>query len=91
MNVHEEFIGLYQVPNILADTIVAALQDTLVRLNLEWSRCRGQFYDSASNMSGVKTGVKTQIQVKESRAQYTHCYGHALSLSVADTVRMMKA
>ena len=78
MNVHEEFIGLYQVPNILADTVVAALQDTLVRLNLEWSCCRGQCYDSVSNMSGVKT-VKTQIQVKEPSALYTHCYGHALS------------
>ena len=42
-------------------------------------------------MSGVKTGVKTQIQVKQPRALYTHCYGHALSLIVADTVRMMKS
>ena len=84
-------LACIQVPNILADKIVAALQDTLVRRNLEWSRCHGQCYDGTSNMSGVKTGVKTQIHVKEPRALYTHCYGHALSLSVADTVRMMKS
>lgn len=91
VNVHEEFIGLYQIPNILANTIVAALQDTLVRLNLNLSRCRGQCYDGAGNMSGCKTGVKAQIQKQEPRALYTHCYGHALSLSIADTVRMVKS
>lgn len=37
-----------------------------------------------------KNGVKTQILKEEPRALFTHCYGHALSLSVADTVQMIK-
>ena len=35
---HEEFIGLYQCPDITADTIVAVLHDTWLRLNLQLSR-----------------------------------------------------
>ena len=42
-------------------------------------------------MSGVKTGVKMQIQVKEPRALYTHCCGHALSLIVLHCVGGLKA
>ena len=90
VEVHEEFIGLYQIPNTLADTIVAALQDTLLRLNLKLSRCRGQCFDWESNMAGSKNGVKAQILKQEPRALFTHCYEHALSLSVADTVKTIK-
>lgn len=51
LEVHEEFIGLYAIPDITADTIVAALRDCVLRLNLNWSRCRGQCFDGASNMT----------------------------------------
>ena len=87
VRVHEEFIGLYQCPNITADTIVSVIQDTLLRLDLKISRCRGQCYDGANNMAGSKNGVKSQILKQEPRALFTHCYGHALSLSVADTIK----
>ena len=90
LEVHEEFIGLYECANITVDTIVKVLKDTLLRLNLQLSRCRGQCYDGGSNMAGSKNGVKAQILREEPRALFTHCYGHALSLSVADTVRMVK-
>lgn len=41
LEVHEEFIGLYKLDNIQADTIVAAIRDALIRLNLAMSKCRG--------------------------------------------------
>ena len=50
MDVHENFMGLYVIPNISADTIFGVVKDTLVRLNLGLSRCRGQCYDGASNI-----------------------------------------
>ena len=82
LEAHEEFIALYQCTDI---TAVAVLKDTLLRLNLQLSRCRGQCYGGGSNMAGSKNGVKAQILKEEPRALFTHCYGHALSLSVADT------
>ena len=37
----EEFIGLYKIDDISANTIVATIKDVLVRMNLALSRCRG--------------------------------------------------
>ena len=62
----------------------------MLRLNLQLSRCRGQCYDGGSNMAGCKSGVKAQILQMEPRALFTHCYGHSLSLSIADTIRTVK-
>ena len=90
LEVHEEFIGLYKCEDITANTIVAVLKDSLLRLNLQLPRCRGQCYDGGSNMAGCKNGVKAQILKEEPQALFTHCYGHALSLSVADTVKKIK-
>jgi Domain of unknown function (DUF4371)/hAT family C-terminal dimerisation region len=89
-NAHEDFIGIYSVDNITADTIVASLKDVLLRLNLNISRCRGQCYDGASNMTGAKKGVSTQFQVEEPRALLTHCYGHSLQLAACDTIKQIK-
>ncbi|KAL5463626.1 hypothetical protein EMCRGX_G032541 [Ephydatia muelleri] len=48
--------------------------------------CRGQCYDGAANMAGSRTGTANNRQVEE-RAIFTHCYGHALNLAVADVVK----
>ena len=85
---HEDFIGLYKVDNITADTLVAAIKDVLTCLNLQ--RCRGQCYDGASTMKGARNGVAKQIADEEPRAIYSHCYGHALNLAAADSVKNSK-
>ena len=90
LEVHEEFVGLYQIENISSDTIVQALKDCLIRMNLQWNRCRGQCYDGAANMAGHRTGVATQILTMEPRALYTHCYGHSLNLAMCDTIKNCK-
>ena len=90
LEVHEEFVGLYNIPDITAHTIVAALRDCVCRLNLNWSRCRGQCFDGASNMSGHRSGVATQISSDEPRALFTHCYGHSLNLAMCDTIKGTK-
>lgn len=87
---HEDFIGLYQVSTIDADTLVSAIKDVLLRINVSISNCRGQCYDGASNMSGAKKGVAAVIASEESRALYMHCFAHALNLAVADTVKRSK-
>ena len=37
-----------------------------------------------------KTGVATQIKALNSKCLYTHCYGHVLSLAVADAIKSVK-
>ena len=86
-NVHEDFIGLYNVPSISANVLTSVIKDALQRLNLCISKVRGQCYDGASNMSGIKSGVAKQILDEEKRAIFTHCYGHALNLACNDAVK----
>ena len=50
----------------------------------------GQCYDSASSMSRPRSGVAKKISDLESRAVYTHCYGHSLNLACMDTMKSSK-
>ena len=88
--VHEEFIGLYMVDSIDSKTIMATIMDVLTRLNLPLSKLRGQCYDGASSMSGIRNGVATKIMELEPRALYIHCYGHSLNLAAGDVVKRSK-
>ena len=87
---HEDVVGLYQVESIKSDSIVEVLKDTMIRLGLPTRDCRGQCYDGAANMAGVRNGVATQICKEEPRALFSHCYGHALNLAASDTVKQNK-
>ena len=62
---HEEFVGIYQVESIRSDVLITVLKDTLLCLNLPLSRCRGQCYYGASNMTGSRNGVETQLLKEE--------------------------
>ena len=90
LNNHENFIGLYEVNNITAETITESIKVALLQLQIDLSMCRGQCYDGASNMSGAKNGVAAQIATTKKRAVYMHSYAHALNLAVSYTVKQSK-
>ena len=48
------------IPDIGAETIVSAVKDVLLKLQLQLANCRGQCYDGASNMPGHRTGVLSE-------------------------------
>ena len=75
------------MPNTEAVTIFKAIKDTFKRLNLSFSKVRGQCYDMAASMAGSKNGVAAKICSEEPRAVYTHCYGHALNLACSDAIK----
>ena len=87
---HEDFVGLYGIENTEAKTLVNMILDVLTRLNLSIKKLRGQCYDGASAISGPRSGVAKQIRDLESRAVYTHCYGHSLNLACMDTIKSSK-
>lgn len=41
-------------------------------------------------MSGSRSDVAAKLTGLESRALYTHCYGHALNLATRDTLKDIK-
>ena len=89
-NIHEDFLGFYQLENIKSDTIVLAIRDVLLRTQILLDNCKGQCYDCASNMLGKKSGVPKQILDIQPKAFATHCHCHSLSLSVKETTKESK-
>ena len=89
-NIHEDFLGFYQLENIKSNTIVSAIRDALLRTQISLDNCRGQCYDGASNMLGKKSGVAKQILDIQPKVFATHCYCHSLSLSVKETTKKSK-
>ena len=87
LDVHEDFLGFYKIPNIASDTVVSVIKDTFIRLQLSFQYCRGQCYDGASNMLGKRSGVAKRIQDIQPKAKPTHCHGHSLSLGVKDATK----
>ena len=47
LQVHEEFVGLYNVPSIGAATLSAVIKDFFTRMNLCFGKLCGQCYDGA--------------------------------------------
>ena len=90
LNAREDFMGYYEIPDIKSDTIVMAIKDALIRMNLPFCDLRGQTYDGASNMLGHRSGVAKQIADVQPKALATHCHGHSLSLSVKDVTKQCK-
>ena len=91
LEMHEDFIGLMEVPSTHANVINAALKDALIRCSLPLSLCRGQAYDGASNMSGHLNGVAAQISREQPLALHVHCLAHSLNLILQDLTRQCPA
>ena len=85
LEAHDEFIGLKNMPNSDADSIVRELKDVLLQMYWKLNKCRGQCYDECASMSGSKSGLAVQIKSEEERELYTNCYAHSINLAVGDT------
>ena len=46
--------------------------------------------DGAATKEGEKTGVATEIKTINGKWLYTHCYGHASNLAVADAIKSLQ-
>ena len=80
-----EVNGLYNLHSTTVDSIVASIKDVLLCFEIPTSKIRGQCY--VQWHAGAKGGVAAKIQKIEPKAVFTHCYGHALNLSVNDTIK----
>ena len=60
--IHEAALGLVQLPDTKALTLLGIIKDVLVRCSLPITDYVGQAYDGASNMSGVRNGVQALMK-----------------------------
>lgn len=66
---------------ITGAVLASKLREMLTRYGLEFSNCRGQGYDGASNMSG-ESGVQGRLLADNPKATYVHCNSHILNLCI---------
>ena len=66
LNVHEDFLGFYQLPDIKSNNIVNAIKDILTRFNLPLLKLREQ---TSWQKSGVAKQIK-EMQPKQSRLTF---------------------
>lgn len=59
-----------QLPNTKAQTICSLIKDILIRCSLPLSQCRGQAFNGAGNMSGMRNGVQALVKRDEKCALY---------------------
>ena len=82
--VYEDVIALAEVEQTDAATLTDVLKDALICSGLQLSKCRGQAYDGASNMSRHVSGVASRILKEEPKAHYVHCVAHSLNLCLQE-------
>ena len=88
--VHEDSVGLFQLPATDALSIAAVIKDIVIRMSLPLSLCRGQAYDGAAVMQGKCTGVATRLKEEEEAALPVHCLAHSLNLCLQDAGRKIQ-
>ena len=81
--IREEFFGFLHCDlgssgKALAETVLGGLSD----LGLDTRNCRGQGYDRAAVVSGHINGLSARICKINSKAIYTQCLNHHLTLVI---------
>lgn len=85
--INEAFLGFDEVADSTASELQKNILESIARNGFDLSKCRGQGYDGAANMSGVYSGVQARIAEMEPLAQYVHCAAHNLNLTLNDAVK----
>ena len=63
--VHEDFVGLYEIPGTTSDVLAGMVFDVFTRFGLPVSNLRAQTYDGAANMSGCYTGTQARVRERQ--------------------------
>lgn len=84
LEIQEHFFGFFKTDTTTSDDLFTRVNEIMKKLSLDFQKIVGQGYDGASNMSGCKNGLATQILRLNSKALYQHCKGHLLNLSLKD-------
>ena len=90
VKINESFIGFREVTDSSAEELAGDITDSIESNGLQLSKCRGQGYDGAANMSGIYSGVQARIAAKEPAAVYVHCASHNLNLALNDSVKIQE-
>ena len=81
VQIKESFLNLFPLHRKNADKITKSILDELQQNGLDTTMCRGQAYDNASNMAGIRSGIQCRIKQVNSKAIFIPCANHSLNLA----------
>ncbi|KAK9954687.1 hypothetical protein ABG768_016736 [Culter alburnus] len=87
VKITEAFLGFEKTSDTSAGELESKILNSITKNGFNISKCRGQGYDGAANMSGIYAGVQARIKEKEPLATYVHCAAHNLNLVLNDAVK----
>ena len=86
VQIKESFLNFFPLHRKNADEITKSILNELQQNGLDTMMCRGQAYNNASNMAGMRSGVQCRIKQVNSRAIFIPCANHSLNLAGAHAV-----
>ena len=86
--VKEVFVDFVEVERITGQVLAQTILQWLSTHGLSPTDIRGQYYDGASNMSGLVSGCKSIVQQEAPLALYFHCAAHCLNLAVVSACKI---
>jgi hypothetical protein len=87
VQIKESSLGFYALINHSAEGHFNLILNILKKYNLDVKKCRGQGYDGASVMSGVKSEVQKRISDVVTNSLYVHCTAYNINLVIADVAK----
>ncbi|CAB3985113.1 zinc finger MYM-type 1-like [Paramuricea clavata] len=85
-DVEEKLLALRIVDQTTSEMLFETLCAVLKSHDIDVTRLRGQCYDGASNVSGIRTGLQARIKEISPSALFVHCYAHVLNLVIVDAM-----
>lgn len=84
LNNSERFLGFREVIDQTGKGLEEEIINNIEEKNFMLTKCRGQGYDGAANVSEGYKGVNSRIEKKQKTAKYIHCAAHNLNLVLND-------
>lgn len=85
-DVEERLLALRIVDQTSSEVLFETLCAVLRFHSIDVTNLRGQCYDGASNVAGIRTGLQARIKEISPSALFVHCYAHVLNLVIVDAM-----
>jgi len=81
VEIKEVFLGFFQIDKKDSGSLVNKILEKLEQDEISITDCRGQTYDNAAVMAGVRGGVQQKILEVNPKAVFVNCENHSLNLA----------
>ena len=90
VQIKESFLNFFPLHKKNANEITKSILDEFQQNGLDIMMCRGQAYDNASTMVGIRSGVQCRIKQINSKTIFIPCAHHSLNLAGVHAVASSK-